>query len=148
MADAYPTNEFTGEISAINPDLDTATRSVRVRATFENADGLLRAGMFVRVTVVLPQENPVLVIPSTAILSAPYGESVFIINSDGTNLVAQQAFVRTGRAHGDFVSVESGLKAGDRVATAGIFKLRNGMAIKENNDAAPRASQTPTPPNS
>jgi membrane fusion protein (multidrug efflux system) len=156
VADAYPTNEFSGEIAAINPDLDAATRSVRVRARFENADELLRAGMFVRVTVVLPEEQPVLVVPATAILSAPYGDSVFVVTSDpngtnatvGTNLVVQQAFVRCGRTEGDFISVESGLKAGDRVAAAGIFKLRNGMLIKENNELMPKTSKSPTPPNS
>jgi membrane fusion protein (multidrug efflux system) len=150
VADAYPTNEFSGEIAAINPDLDAATRSVRVRARFENADELLRAGMFVRVTVVLPAEQPVLVVPSTAILSAPYGDSVFVVSAGpgATNLVAQQAFVRCGRAEGDFVVVESGLKAGDRVAAAGTFKLRNGMLIKENNELMPKTSKLPTPPNS
>lgn len=151
VADAYPTNQFTGEISAINPDLDPATRSVRARATFENAGELLRAGMFVRVSVILPDEKPVLIIPSTAILSAAYGDSVFIVTPDkdnATNLVVQQAIIRTGRAHGDFVSVESGLKAGQRVASSGIFKLRNGVNIKENNEMAPQASQKPTPPNS
>lgn len=150
VADAYPTNQFQGEISAINPDLDESTRSVRVRARFENKDELLRAGMFARVTVVLPQEKPVLVIPATAILSAPYGDSVFIVKPDGsgTNLVVQQTFVRTGRVHGDFISVESGLNAGDRVATYGIFKLRNHMNVRENNDLTPEASETPAPPNS
>jgi len=150
VADSYPTNQFEGEISAINPDLDEATRSVRVRAKFDNADELLRAGMFVRVTVILPQERPVLVIPATAVLSAPFGDSVFIVTPDksGTNLVVQQTFIRTGRTHGDFVSVESGLKTGDRVATYGIFKLRNGMNVEVNNDLTPKASETPTPPNS
>jgi len=151
MADAYPTNQFAGEITAINPDLDTATRSVRVRAKFANSGELLRAGMFARVTVRLPREDPVLVIPATAILSAPYGDSVFLVVPDkagSTNLVAQQAFVRTGRMRGDFVSVASGLKAGDRVATAGIFKLHNGLSVHENNELTPEASQTPTPPNS
>jgi membrane fusion protein (multidrug efflux system) len=151
ISDSYPTNQFEGEIAAINPDLDQATRSVRVRAKFENADQLLRAGMFVRVTVILPMEQPVLVIPATAVLSAPYGDSVFIVTPDknnSTNLVVQQAFIRTGRSHGDFVSVESGLKAGDRVATAGIFKLRNGMNVRENNDMTPKAVESPTPPNS
>jgi membrane fusion protein (multidrug efflux system) len=151
LADAYPTNQFVGEISAINPDLDTDTRSVRVRAKFENAGELLRAGMFVSVTVILPQQQPVLVIPATAVLSNPYGDSVFKVVPDGensTNWVAEQAFIRTGRAQGDFVSVESGLKAGDRVATAGVFKLRNHLAIHENNELTPKASSTPTPPNS
>lgn len=150
VADAYPTNLFEGEISAINPDLDAVTRSVRIRAKFENADELLRAGMFVRVTVVLPEENPVLAIPATAILSAPYGDSVFIVTPEGqgTNFVVQQTFIRTGRAHGDFVSVESGLKAGDHVASAGLFKLRNGVIVQENNSMTPKASQNPNPPNS
>ena len=139
-------------MTAINPDLDAATRSVRVRAKFANADELLRAGMFVRVTVILPEEKPVLVIPATAVLRAPYGDSVFIVSPDAkggsTNLVVQQKFIRTGRSRGDFVSVESGLKAGDRVAKAAVFKLRNGMNVVENNDVAPKTSQTPTPPNS
>lgn len=152
FTDAYPTNLFEGEITAINPDLDIATRSVRVRAKFENTDERLRAGMFARVTVVLPQQTPVLVIPATSLLSAPYGDSVFIVSpgKDSTNLVVQQAFIRTGRSHGDFVSVESGLTNGDRVATAGIFKLRNGMTVQVNNapEVTPKTSETPTPPNS
>jgi membrane fusion protein (multidrug efflux system) len=152
VSDAYPTNVFEGEISAINPDLDVTTRSVRVRAKFANVDERLRAGMFARVTVILPQQTPVLVIPATALLSAPYGDSVFIVAPDkkSTNLVVQQAFIRTGRSHGDFVSVESGLTNGDRVATAGIFKLRNGMAVHVNNnpEATPKASENPAPPNS
>jgi membrane fusion protein, multidrug efflux system len=151
VSDAYPTNVFQGEISAINPDLDAVTRSVRVRAKFENADELLRAGMFVRVTVILPEEKPVLVIPQTAILSAPYGSSVFIVGPDkdgSTNLVVQQAFIRTGRTRGDFISVDTGLKAGDKVVKDGVFKLHNGAVIIENNNLAPDLSKTPHPPNS
>ena len=150
-AEAFPTNQFEGEISAINPDLDASTRSVRVRAKFENPEELLRAGMFARVAVVLPQENSVKVIPATALLSAPYGDSVFIVTPDtngSTNLVVHQAFIRTGRARGDFVSVESGLNLGDKVATAGLFKLRNGLPVFENNEVAPKSSEKPTPPNS
>ena len=67
---------------------------MRLRATFENADQLLRPGMFVRVAVVLPQAQPVLAIPATAILSAPFGDSVFVIepstNSAGGLVVRQQ----------------------------------------------------------
>jgi membrane fusion protein (multidrug efflux system) len=147
VSDSYPTNQFAGEISAINPDLDATTRSVRVRAKFENPGDLLRAGMFARVTVLLPESHSFLVIPATAILSAPYGDSVFLVHG-ASNLVVQQTFVRTGGSRGDFVSVQSGLKAGDRVATAGIFKLRNGLSVHENNAATPEASPTPAPPNS
>jgi membrane fusion protein (multidrug efflux system) len=150
--DAYPDKKFEGEVAAINPDLDSISRSVRIRAKFENADGQLRGGMFAQVEVVLTEEKPALVIPATALLSAPYGDSVFLItsptNSGSTNLVVQQKFIRTGRTLGDFVNVESGLKAGDKVVSAGIFKLRSGMSVVENNDAAPKPSTTPNPPNS
>jgi membrane fusion protein (multidrug efflux system) len=86
------------------------------------------------------------------VLSAPYGDSVFVvvpeIQNGKTNLVVSQKFIRTGRTRGDFVSVETGLKAGERVVTAGIFKLRKGMRVVENNAVAPKPSETPTPPNS
>ena len=152
VSDSYPDKTFTGELAAINPDLDPNLRTVRVRAKFENAEELLRAGMFVRVKVDLPTEQNVLTIPATAVLSAPYGDSVFVVepNVEGgrTNLVVDQKLIRTGRARGDFVVVEHGLKAGERVVTAGIFKLRKGMNVVENNALAPTPSQTPTPPNS
>ncbi len=151
-SDAYPDKHFEGEIQAINPDLNAATRSVGIRAKFANADKLLRPGMFVRVEVIMPEAKKVLSIPATAILSAPSGDSVFVITQPpekgGTNLVVQQKFIRTGAAHGDFIAVETGLKLGDHVVTAGIFKLRNGMTVLENNDVAPKPSLTPTPPNS
>ena len=152
VSDTYPTNQFEGELTVISPDLDAVTRSIRLRAKFENADERLRAGMFVRVSVILPEAQPVLVIPATAILSiAGTAEAVYVITpqvaNGATNLIVQQKFIRTGRAHGDFVSVEDGLKAGDRVVTAGIFKLRNGMSVVENNETTPKTSQTPNPPN-
>jgi membrane fusion protein (multidrug efflux system) len=153
-SDAYPDQIFDGVVTAINPELDATTRSVIAQATFENTNQLLRPGMFVHAEVLLPQAQAVLTVPATAILRAPYGDAVFVIQpqvAEGvTNLIVQQKFIRTGRMHGDFVSVESGLKAGDRVATAGLFKLRNGVAVQENNtaDATPKTSLSPNPPNS
>jgi membrane fusion protein, multidrug efflux system len=151
-SDTYPGQTFDGTLTAINPDLDATTRSVTLQATFANTNQLLRPGMFVRVAVVLPDVNPILAIPSTAILSAPYGDSVFLIEPQTinglTNLVVQQKFIRTGRSHGDFVSVESGLKSGDRVVTAGIFKLHNGVSVQENNEDTPKPSLSPKPSDS
>ena len=104
--------------------------------------------MFVRVEVVLPQAQPVLAIPATAVLSAPFGDSVYVIepstNSAG-GLVVRQQFVRTGQSHGDFVSVLSGLKPGDRVVSAGLFKLHNNAPVTVNNDITPKPSKTPNP---
>jgi membrane fusion protein (multidrug efflux system) len=151
-SDTFPGKVFEGEIAAINPDLDAATRSVGVRAKLANADKLLRPGMFVRAEVVLPGERTVLVIPNSSLLSAPYGDSVFVVETKleagKTNLIAQQKFIKTGRAQGDFVSVISGLMKDDKVVSAGGFKLRNGTAVAENNEITIKPSKTPTPPNS
>lgn len=150
--DAYPDRRFEGQLTTINPDLDAATRSIGLQATVANPDQILRPGMFARAEVVLPEETNVLVIPSTAVLSAPFGDSVYVIESQEANgkpgLAVRQQFVRLGPARGDYVSVESGLKAGERIASAGVFKLRNGMAVVENNDLAPKSTMTPRPPDS
>jgi len=151
-SDTYPGEVFTGELAAINPDLNATTRSIQLRAKLANMEQRLRPGMFVRVAVELPGDQEVLAIPSTAILRAPYGDAVYVIETQTTNgvtkLIAQQKFIRTGRAHGDFVSVESGLKPGDRVVSAGLFKLHNGASVQENNTNSPPPSLSPTPPNS
>jgi membrane fusion protein (multidrug efflux system) len=152
--DAYPDRTFEGTLTAINPDLDAQTRSVGLQATFANPEQLLRPGMFARVQVLLPEEQTVLAVPATSVLSAPYGDSVYVIESkpgkDGgkSQLVVRQQFIRTGSARGDFVSVESGLKAGERIVRAGIFKLRNGMSVIENNDLAPKNDLAPRPSDS
>jgi membrane fusion protein (multidrug efflux system) len=152
--DAYPGRQFDGTLTAINPDLDPQTRSVGLQATFENADQLLRPGMFARVEVLLPEERAVLVVPATSVLSAPYGDSVYVIeskpgkDSGKPELVVRQQFIRTGNARGDFVSVETGLKPGERIVSAGIFKLRNGMSVIENNELSPKNELAPRPSDS
>jgi membrane fusion protein (multidrug efflux system) len=152
--DTYPGRKFEGKLTAMNPDLDQSTRSVGLQATIDNADQSLRPGMFARVEVLLPEEQPVVIIPATAVLSAPFGDSVFVIESKPAKdkgkpqLTVRQQFIRAGQARGDFVSVESGLKAGERIASAGIFKLRNGMAVIESNELAPKAEIAPRPSDS
>jgi membrane fusion protein (multidrug efflux system) len=116
--DAYPGRVFEGELTAMNPDLDPATRSVGLQATFANSDLALRPGMFARVEVLLAEQRAALVVPATSILSAPYGDSVYVLepkpDPEGKpGLVVRQQFVRAGRARGDLVSVETGLKAGN-----------------------------------
>jgi membrane fusion protein, multidrug efflux system len=152
-ADSYPGHQFKGKLTAINPDLDAVTRSVGLQATFENADQTLRPGMFIRAEVLLPEENKVLVIPATAILSAPFGDSVYVIEEkpgkDGKpQQSVRQQFVRTGLTRGDFVTVESGLKPGEKVVSSGVFKLRNGVSVVENNEVAPKTDIAPKPSDS
>ena len=151
--DAYPGRIFKGELTAINSEVDRITRNIRLQGTLLNPDGALRPGMFARVEVFDGGQDEVLRIPLTAQLRAPYGDSVFVVldkNSDGGEegeLIVEQRFIRTGRAVGDFVSVTDGLKEGDRVVTAGAFKLRNGVSVRVDNSLAPQPSLSPTPEN-
>jgi len=149
-SDAYPDKTFEGEITAVSPQVDPITRTIELQGTLKNEDGLLRAGLFVKVTVTLPEANEVLVIPATAILYAPYGNSVYKIekSTTGDSLVAKQYFVRIGKRRGDFVSVEKGLEADDEVVSAGAFKLRNGMGVTIHNEFAPTSQLDPKPDNS
>ena len=151
--DAIEGREFDGTLSAINSAIDPATRSVSLQATIDNADHALRAGMFARVAVLLPETKPTLFIPTTAVAYAPFGNSVYIIESKKdektgkASLVTRQQFIRTGEARGDFVAVTEGLKEGDEVVSTGVFKMRNGMNVAVDNKLAPKAKLAPEPPN-
>ena len=153
-SDAIKGRSASGRVTAINPDVDSATRNVLTEATFANPDGRLRPGMFVDVEVILPATHPVLIIPATSVLSAPYGDSVFVIEdrpdaaSGRTAKVVRQQFVRLGERRGDFVAVTSGLKAGETVVTTGAFKLHNGVPVTIDNSLAPDAQLAPEPDDS
>jgi membrane fusion protein (multidrug efflux system) len=152
--DASPGETFPGKITAIAPEIDAVTRNVRIQATFANPAAKLRSGMFGSVAVLLPSTGSSLVIPSTAILHAPYGDSVFVI-TEGKNAktgaaekTIRQQFVRVGTARGDFATVVAGLKPGEWVVTTGVFKLRPGMSVIVDNALAPKAELVPKPANS
>ncbi len=147
--DIYGDSRWNGKVSAINPEIDIATRSVRARATFANADGRLKPGMFANVDVISADKRKVLLIPSPSVLYAPFGDSVFSIekSSDGAKpgLVAKQKFIRVGERRGDMVEVVSGLTVNEEIASSGVFKLKNGVGVVINNDLAPKAEISPTP---
>jgi membrane fusion protein (multidrug efflux system) len=152
--DAVPNREFEGTLTAVNSSIDPATRNVSLQATLDNQDNALRAGMFGRVKVLLPQKHPTLFIPATAVSYAPFGNSVFVIEKktdDKTkqeSLILRQQFIRTGETRGDFVAVTDGLKASERVVSSGVFKLRNGMNVVVDNKLAPKSELNPKPSDS
>ena len=132
--------QVEGKITAINPVIDQATRNVQVQASVDNPDEKLLPGMFVNVDVILPNPKPVLAIPATSILYAPYGDTVFVItpgkDKNDAPTVHQQ-IIKVGASRGDFISVESGLKPGDTIVTTGAFKLFNGQEVKPDNSLSP-----------
>ena len=147
-SDAAASHVFEGKISAISNEVDVATRTVKIRAEIPNPDGQLRPGVFGTVEVVQTKKRDVLYIPITAVMYAPYGNSVYVVEAakEGQGKVARQQFVRLGASRGDFVEVEEGVKQGDTIVSAGAFKLRNGVnvTIVENNVLDPKLNPTPT----
>jgi membrane fusion protein (multidrug efflux system) len=109
--------------------------------------------MFVNAEVRVGEGEAVPTLPASAILNAPYGDSVFVIESmkDPRNPKgkaykgARQQFVKVGPGRGDQVAVLSGLEAGVEVATSGVFKLRNGVAVHVDNTVQPGNDPAPKP---
>ena len=149
--DTYPGTAFPGEIAAVNPKVDPATRNVQVRAVLKNPELKLLPGMFatVRVEVGTPESH--LTLPQTAITYNSYGSTVYIVEQKGKNakgepmLAARQTFVTTGETRGDQVAVLSGLKAGETVVSAGGIKLHNGSPVIVNNSVQPSDNPNPSP---
>ena len=126
---AWPQRVFEGKVTAISPGIDAGTRSIRIRATLDNAEGLLRSGMFAEVRTRLPARSGVLSLPRTAISFNPYGAFVFVIEAGKDGLTVSNRHVTTGTVQGGRIEVVEGLKEGERVVSAGQVKLRNGQAV-------------------
>lgn len=145
--------QIIGKITTIAPKVEVNTRNIQIQATISNKEEILRPGMFVNVSVVLPEQAKVFTIPGTAVLYAPYSDSVFVVEEkkdekSGKDIQAlRQQFVRLGEKRGDFVAVLSGLKEGETVASTGVFKLRNGQAVVIDNSLAPAFELQPKPEN-
>ena len=147
-SDGLPQGQtVTGAITAINPDVDATSRNIRIQATVANGAEALRPGMFVQVAVVLPADKPVLTLPATAVLYAPYSDSVFLIEEakEGGGKVVHQQFIRLGERRGDFVAITSGLKPDQTVVSTGVFKLRNGQSVVIDNTLSPEFKLAPEP---
>ena len=153
QADGLPEKVFAGTINAINSAVDTTTRNIQIQATVPNTEHILRSGMFAGVRVLLPNRERVIMVPSTAIQYAPYGDSLFVIESmkdpEGREyLGVREQQVTLGKTRGDQVGVLKGLKPGDQIATSGIFRLRQGGAVKVNNSVQPDNNPAPKPTDS
>ena len=149
--DAFKDKTFAGEISAINPKVDTGSRNVQIRATLKNADHKLLPGMYATVEIDTGTPKAYVTLPQTAITYNPYGDTVYVVESKGADadgkpqLTARQTFVTVGPTRGDQVAVLKGVDEGDMVVTAGQIKLHNGTAVLIDNSVTPTADAAPVP---
>jgi membrane fusion protein (multidrug efflux system) len=147
--DAFPGQTFEGEITAINPKIETSSRNVQVRATLPNPEQKLIPGMFAAVELDTGAPQRLVTLPQTAVSYNPYGSLVYIVDdkgkaSDGKpELTARQVFVTTGATRGDQVAILKGVSEGDTVVTSGQIKLRNGVPVLVDNRAVPTNDAAP-----
>ncbi|MGY3508351.1 efflux RND transporter periplasmic adaptor subunit [Bradyrhizobium lupini] len=146
--DAYPGRTFDAKITTIEPQISTDTRNIRVQATISNPEKILKPGMFVTTTVVLPDKPAVVTVPETAVDYTLYGDSVFVITekkeADGkTSLSAVRTFVQTGNRVEGRVEIVKGVKPGDKVVAVGQLKLQSGAAVSISTDPAPQIPAQP-----
>ncbi len=116
---AYPGETFTGQVTFINPVLDDATRTVKVRIAMANPSGKLKPNMFVNATLQIPLGDS-LVIPESAILDTGSRKIVFVAQSEDTFVKRD---VVTGQSADGYVQILSGLQPGETVVTAATFLI-------------------------
>jgi multidrug efflux pump subunit AcrA (membrane-fusion protein) len=126
---AYPGQEFTGEVRAINPAIDVNSRTLMVEVHFQNPEFKLKPGMFSTATVQLEGTEKVVFVPPDAIVDLPGLESaqVFVIDSG----VARARVVQPGGISNGMVRVLSGLSGGEAIATTNLDKLYDGVAVRQ-----------------
>ena len=137
--DAYPGRNFNGRIDQILPQVDQATRTVRVRLVFRNPGVVLKPGMYVNVAISVPLGRQ-LVIPATAVLQAGTRAIAFIDHGNGT---LEPRTIEVGTQLDDSVIVLSGLKAGEKVVSSANFLVDSEAQLQAAVGAyAPVAPQT------
>ena len=140
VTDDIPDQTFTGALTSVNNAIDPVTRSVRVRATLPNADGQLKAGMFMTVDLRSePRES--LYVPEISVIAEGPSTFVFIVDQSETPALARKTQLQLGVRERGYAEVLGGLEAGDLVVTDGILKLRPDMpvSIQEPARAGPAA---------
>lgn len=126
IADALPGSRYRGAIEAINPRIDANGRSLEVRARLSNADGRLRPGLFARVRIIIGERSNALLVPEEAIV--PLGDDFFVYTVvDGK---ANRIRVKLGVRRNSQVELLEGVKAGDKVITAGMRVQRDGQPVR------------------
>jgi len=158
--DAIPGRSFAGKIEAIDARVSAESRNVTARAVFANPDRKLLPGMFANLTVTTGEPAAVLTLPRTAIVYSLYGDDVFVVtaaphareqgglseNGGPSGLVVERRLVRVGPARGERVAIEEGLRAGERVVTAGQIKLQAYSPVTlDETPALPAPAETPRP---
>lgn len=118
--------KHTAKIYAMEPEIEVATRTLKLRAIAENKLGKLLPGTFANVSLPLEAINDALLVPTEALIPIQNGKKIFV----SKNGEAQEVIVTTGVRTEKNILITSGLKAGDTILTSGVMTLKNGMPVR------------------
>jgi multidrug efflux system membrane fusion protein len=139
---SQPDKPITGTLTFVDNQVDAATGTIPLKATFANDDIRLWPGQFVNVNLTLGIQAHAVVVPSPTIQIGQNGPYVFVIKEDST---VELRLVRIDRTVGNRTVVASGLNAGERVVVDGQLRLNNGtrVTMARPEGGQPKAKSTP-----
>lgn len=117
---------YNAKIYAIEPTIETESRTLKIRAITENKDGKLIPGTFANVSLPLAKLENALLVPTEALIPIQNGKKIFV----SENGKAKEIIVETGARTDRDILITSGLKIGDTILTSGVMTLKNGSPVK------------------
>lgn len=116
---------YTATIYALEPQVDIATRTLKMRAIADNKEGKLYPGTFANVSLPLETVEDALMVPTESLIPIQNGKVIFV----SENGKAKQVQVEIGTRTDSMVRILSGIKAGDTILTSGVMSLKNGTSV-------------------
>ena len=129
-----------GRVSSTDNAIDLATGTLRLKATFPNADGGLFPNQFANIRLELDTLKDSLAVPSAAIQRGAAGTFVYVVQADNSVLTK---VVQLDAQDGDWQAIRGPINAGDKVVTDGADRLRDGSKVDVVKSAPPRAVSSP-----
>jgi membrane fusion protein, multidrug efflux system len=123
--DAYPGRQFEGRIRYVSPTLQADQRALTVEAVVPNPGSELKPGLFATARIQQPKQTPAILVPASAVQTAAGTSRVWVVDGDRV----EERVITIGQPLEALVEVTNGLKAGERVATANVAQLADGMAV-------------------
>jgi membrane fusion protein (multidrug efflux system) len=123
--DSLPDKTFEGRIARLAPSVNQQSRTLKLEATVENANGALKPGLFARVTILTGKTEKALVAPPEAMFAFAGLEKLFVIE----NGKVSERIVRSGARGQNYVEILEGVKDGDVVATSNLGTLQQGREV-------------------
>ncbi|MBY5951145.1 efflux RND transporter periplasmic adaptor subunit [Algoriphagus marincola] len=119
--------EFEGTVYAFEPQIDAATRTMKLRAQSPNKDNLFLPGMYVRIRFILGETEDALMVPAESVIPELQGYKVYVVDAENK---AQERVVEIGTRTDTQVQIVSGLEEGDLVLATGVLQARQGMPVE------------------